>query len=36
MQYLMISNRSRDGDGLGADLAPLTFYTADSRCCPMR
>ena len=30
MQYLMISNRNRDGDGLGGDLAPLTFYTADA------
>jgi esterase/lipase superfamily enzyme len=29
MQYLMISNRNRDGDGLGGDLAALAFYTAD-------
>ena len=28
MQYLMISNRNRVGDGLGGDLAALTFYTA--------
>jgi len=27
--YMMISNRNRDGDGLGADIAALTFYTAD-------
>jgi esterase/lipase superfamily enzyme len=29
MQYLMISNRNRDGDGLGGDLGSLAFYTAD-------
>jgi esterase/lipase superfamily enzyme len=28
--YMMISNRNRDGDGLGADLSTLTFYTADA------
>jgi len=28
--YLMISNRNRDGDGLGTDLATLAFYTADA------
>jgi len=30
MQYLMITNRTREGDGLGGNLAPLTFYTADA------
>jgi esterase/lipase superfamily enzyme len=34
MQYLMISNRSRDGDGLGGDLGPLAFYTADAAADP--
>ncbi len=29
--YMMISNRNRDGDGLGTDLATLTFYTADAK-----
>jgi len=29
MQYLMITNRNRDGDGLGGNLAPLAFYSAD-------
>lgn len=28
--YLMISNRNRDGDGLGNDLASLAFYNADA------
>jgi esterase/lipase superfamily enzyme len=28
--YLMISNRNRDGDGLGGDLGTLSFYTADA------
>lgn len=28
--YMMISNRNRDGDGLGSDIAGLTFYTADA------
>jgi len=30
MQYLMISNRSRDGDALGGNLAALGFYGADA------
>src|SRR5215475_9353733 len=30
MQYLMITNRNRDGDGLGGDLAAPTFYSADA------
>lgn len=32
--YLMISNRNRDGDGLGDDLATLAFYTADATTAP--
>jgi len=32
--YMMISNRNRDGDGLGTDLAALTFYTADASADP--
>jgi esterase/lipase superfamily enzyme len=28
--YLMISNRNRDGDALGTDVASLAFYTADA------
>jgi esterase/lipase superfamily enzyme len=28
--YMMISNRNRDGDGLGGDLGTLSFFTADA------
>jgi esterase/lipase superfamily enzyme len=28
--YMMITNRNRDGDGLGSDLSTLAFYTADA------
>ena len=36
MQYLMITNRNRTGDGLGGDLAPLTFYSADAATDPKK
>jgi len=29
MDYLMITNRNRSGDGLGGELAPVAFYRAD-------
>ena len=32
--YLMISNRNRDGDALGDDLATLAFYRADAATTP--
>jgi len=33
--YMMISNRNREGsDGLGSDIASLTFYTADASADP--
>jgi len=36
MQYLMISNRRSDGDGLGASLGALAFYSADGGTDPAR
>ncbi len=33
--YLMISNRSRDGDALGGELASLAFYTAGADADPV-
>ena len=36
MQYLMISNRNRDGDGLGGSLAALSFYSADATTDPAK